>query len=298
MLWIMIESLIHKELVVYTVLFSLNLWVNNLLPSMFLFFVISDVLVEYHITNYIPCFVKNTFTSLFNVSDAVVSIFFLSCISGFPSNARMIRKMYDNGYISLDEVNHALIFTHFSNPLFILSTVAVLFLHHEEYGIIILISHYLGNIILGIIARRYSVCSSFDYTEKSFKSQKFNIILIRAIKKAIDSLLFIFGTLTFFLIIASFLISFLNISMYSGAILKGILEITMGLKQLSMLDISDVYKVVISSMFLSFGGFSVHIQVLSQFVDVDVSYQKFFVARVCHAIVSGFVCFLLFYIFL
>ena len=71
----------------------------------------------------------------------------------------------------------------------------------------------------------------------------------------------------------------------------------MGLQSLSLLSISDCYKVVIATMFISFGGLSVHLQVLSQLVDTDISYQIFFIARIFHALISGGIVYLLFQIF-
>ena len=160
MLFMLMGVFYYKSLVYDTISYSLNLWVHNLIPSMFPFFVISDILIHYRIIDYIPYFIKKAFCFLFNISDTLVMIFFLSCLSGFPSSARIISTLYKNNDISLDEANHALIFTHFSNPLFILSTVAVLFLHNESYGYIILVSHYLGNIILGILTRKRFMSST------------------------------------------------------------------------------------------------------------------------------------------
>lgn len=291
---LLLEVLFHKSLVFETISYSLNTWVTTLIPSMFPFFVISDILISYHITNYIPKIVKKTLTKLFRVSEPVLSIFFLSCLSGFPSNARNTRTLYDKQMISKEEASQALIFTHFANPLFILSTIAVFFLHNEKYGYIILISHYLGNICLGIITRFMRKSYNTNYNPPPEKSQNFSTILMKAIKSSIDTLLMILGTLTCFLVLSSLIIKHLPISSYNSSLIKGILEITMGLKSLSLLNISDCYKVVISTMFISFGGLSVHLQVLSQLVDTDISYQPFFIARIFHALISGGICYLLY----
>ena len=151
---------------------------------------------------------------------------------------------------------------------------------------------FLGNVILGFVTRKYSYYHYIDYTEKSYKCQSFSSVLIQSIKRAIDSLLLILGTITCFFIVSSFFIQRIHLDSYSSSIVKGILEITMGLRELSILSISDIYKVVISTMFLSFGGFSVHLQVLSQITDTDISYFPFFVSRIVHAILSGGISFL------
>ena len=294
MILMLFMVLLNKSLVFNSVLYSLDIWVKNLIPSCFPFFVISDILVNYHITNYIPKWIKKTLGNLFLVSESVITIFFLSILSGFPSNARIARMLYDNGEINAKEASHALIFTHFSNPLFVLSTVSVLFLHQEKYGLVILISHYLGNVILGLLGRDTSFEFQYDYTEKLEKSQSFSIVFIKAISRAIDTLFLIFGTLTCFYIFSSLLLNYFNFDAYAGAIIQGILEMTSGLKAISILNIPDIYKVVISSMFLSFGGLCVHLQVMSQLIDSDISYHPFLVARIFHAFISGFICYFIY----
>ncbi len=293
---LLIEILVHKVLVFNTIAYSLEIWVNSLIPTMFPFFVISDILIHYHVTNYIPRFIKKTFCKLFHVNENVVTIFFLSCLSGFPSNARNTKSYYEQGLITKEEASHALLFTHFSNPLFILSTVAIFFFQKEQYGYIILASHYLGNVIIGLFTRT-NHSSNFNYTLVKEESQSFSTTLISAIRSSIDTLLLILGTLTSFLIIASLIIESFHFAPYPSTMMKGILEITMGLKNLSLLNISDLYKVVIATMFISFGGFSVHLQVISQLVDTDIPYQPFFIARIFHAIISGGICYLLFILF-
>lgn len=294
---VLFEIIFNRTIVFDTISYSLSMWINSIIPSLAPFFIISDILINYDITNYIPRKIKKLFRKIFNVSDNVLTIFFLSIISGFPSNARNVRTMYEMELITSTEASHALTFTHFSNPLFILGTVSVFFLHNDTYGLIILISHYLSNIILGVMLRKYNTISNINYTPKQNKSKNFPSIFINSIKRAIDTLLTILGTLTCFLVLSSIIINRLNLNLYNSTIFKGILEITMGLKSLSLLSIPDIYKVVISTMFISFGGLSVHMQVLSFLIDTDISYKPFFIARVFHTIISGTISYLL-YLFL
>ena len=288
------EMLFNKTLVFDTISYSLNIWVNTLIPSMFPFFVISNILISYNITNYIPKIIKQIFCKIFNVREEIISIFFLSLFSGFPSNAINTKNLYNKKQITTKEAAHALTFTHFANPLFVLSTVAVLFLNNEKYGYLILFSHYLGNIMVGILFRKYNPTNNINYKPNINKSQSFSNALIKAIKSSIDTLLLILGTLTCFLILASLIINKLNINPYLSSIIKGILEMTMGLKSISLLIIPDIYKVVISTMFISFGGLAIHLQVLSQLIETDITYQPFFVARLIHSIISGLISYSLF----
>lgn len=292
-----IEVLLNKSLVFETISYSLEIWVNNLVPTMFPFFIISDILISYHITNYIPKFLKKYLKSIFNVSEQCISIFLLSIFSGFPAGARNVRTLYDKKLISSSEANRILMFNHFANPLFVLGTVGVLFLNNELYGYLILLSHYMGNIIVGILFRNIYYSDNINYKLVIDKSQNFSSVLIKAIKSSIDTLLLILGTLTCFLIISSLIINKINVNCYLDAIIKGILEMTMGLKSISLLHIDPVYKVVISTMFISFGGFAVHLQVLSQLVDTNISYRPFLLARMLHALISGGIGYVLYCFF-
>lgn len=286
----------NKYLILDTVNYSLDIWINSLVPVMFPVFVISDVLISFNITNYIPKFIKKSFRWLFNVSENGLSIFFLSMLSGFPSNARITAKMVSGGVISEDEAGKILAFTHFSNPMFVISTIGVIFLGNAGYGYVILLSHYLGNVIIGLFLRNGTYTKHINYKANSDKSQSFSKVLTGAIKSSIDSLLLILGTLTCFLIVSSLVVNLFALSDYTSAIVKGILEMTMGLKAVSRLIIPDIYKVVISCIFISFGGLAVHMQVISQIVDSKIEYLNFFVARIWHGVISGIVCYVLFII--
>ena len=41
--FVLIELLIKKEIIYDSVIYALNMWVNNLIPALFPFFIISDI---------------------------------------------------------------------------------------------------------------------------------------------------------------------------------------------------------------------------------------------------------------
>ena len=292
-LFLLVQIIIKKSLVFDSINYALNIWVNNLIPTLFPFFIISDILINYKFTDYIPRIFRKICKYLFNITDNMITILLLSIISGFPSNARNTRTLYDNGEISLDEANHILIFSHFSNPLFILTTVAIFFFNNQSLGIILLVSHYLSNFILGILFRKY-----FNHDENIVSNTKvvknyFGNVFIGAIKKSIDTILLICGIVTVFMLLSSIISNTFNFNIYNSMLIKGILEITIGIEALSKLGLSMTYKAVIASCFLAFGGMSVHMQVMSQIVDTDIKYKYFFIGRIYQTIISGIITYLI-----
>lgn len=286
------ELIINKNMIFDVVYYSLDIWVKSLIPSLFPFFVISDILINYNVTSYIPKFIKRFFRWIFNTEDNVITIFFLSLLSGFPMGARNIRTYYDNGLITSEVGNKALVFTHFANPVFVITILGSIFLGDVRLGYIILLSLYISNIILGILVRGND--SHNDCNITTFKSQSFGVLFINSIKRSIDTLFLILGILTCFLIMASIFINLLNINGYNAVIIKGIMEITMGLKDLGMCNISDLYKVVIGSFFVTFGGISVHMQVISQIINTDIKYKYFLMGRIIGSMLAVIISYILY----
>ena len=285
-LFVLYQVVVKKTMVYDSVNYALNIWVKNLIPTLFPFFVISDVLINYNFTAYIPSFFKRLCKSLFNITDNMITILILSVISGFPSNARNTRTLYDKGMISLDEANHILIFSHFSNPLFILTTVAVFFFENKDVGWILLISHYLSNFLLGIMFRKYFKHKNL-VNEVSDMKLDFGNVFVGAIRKSIDTVLLICGIVVIFMMLSSIVNDVFSFNIYNSMIVKGILEITIGIEALGKLGVSLIYKAVIASCFLAFGGLSVHMQVMSQITETDIKYRYFFIGRLFQMILSG-----------
>ena len=292
-LFVLLELFIKKKVIYSAILYALNIWVKVLIPSLFPFFIISDILINYNITSYIPRFFKSTLKKLFNISDNQITILLLSMISGFPSNARNTRTLYDNNLITLEEADHILMFSHFANPMFILTTIALFFFKNKEIGIILFISHYLSNMILGFLIRSNKKYK--DNNQVSMNTDSFGNIFVKSIKKSIDTILMICGILVVFMMLANIVITTFNFNVYNAAIIKGIFEITIGIEAICKLNISNIYKCVISSCFLAFGGISVHMQVLSQIANTKIKYSYFLLGRIYQLIISGIITFIICY---
>ena len=291
-IFFLIEFFINRRLVFDTVSFSLNIWVSSIIPSLFPFFVISDILNSYNAINYIPNFIKRIFKRLFNISNNALFIFFISMLSGFPSNARNIKNLYIDNKISKEEAEHLLLFTHFSNPIFILGTLVIIFFDNKDLGILILISHYLPNFIIAIFFRKLNLPKD-NYNINNNNVNSFGKVFSKAIKNSTDSILMIAGTLSVFLIVSTIIINFFNFNSINSLLIKSILEITSGLKEISTISFSNSTLIIMSSCILSFGGLSVHMQVMNELNETDINYKNFFIGRIFQTFLSLIVSYII-----
>lgn len=289
-LYISLQVLMNSSSVVKSVIFSIDIFKNNVFPSLFPFMVLSSLLINYGFVEFSAKLFKKLMNKLFKMNENGAFIFIMSMLSGFPSNSKYTRELYLNGALNEQEATKILMFTHFSNPLFILGTVGA-FLKSKQLAIIVLIAHYITNIILGLLFRNISPSSDTKIqTARTIKS--FGNALREAILSAINTSLLILGTMTVFLVLTTIINQQLSLPAFFQTLLNGFFEMTQGLKYASLLDIDIKTKAILMTMFLSFGGLSVHMQVLSIISDTKIQYIPFLIARILHMAISGLLVFL------
>lgn len=300
-----IQILFLSNDIIITIRTAIDIWINNIFPSLFPFFVLSNFLIHYGFVEFLSELLK-PITKFLKLSPSSSFIIVMSLISGFPSNAKYTKELVLNNLINEEEASKILTFTHFSNPLFILGTVATAFLQNKEVGFLILIIHYITNIIIALIFRNYYTSNNLDSKvslktainnmhKKRISSKKtFGSIMQESLMNTIQTLVLILGTITFFLVITTIIDKNININAYYQSILNGFLEMTQGLKYVSILDIPLKLKSILTVMILSFGGLSVHFQIISIISDTKIKYLPFLTARVLHAAISGILVFLFF----
>ena len=298
--------LTESKAVMEAILFSFQIWKNNIFPSLFPFFLLSELLIQYGFVEFLGELLKPVMNRIFRISNQAAFIFVMSIISGFPSNAKYTKALLEEHKINEKEATKILTFTHFSNPLFILGTVSITFLGNREVGFLILFCHYITNLILGLLFRNYYPSPKTDcrvsirkaITNMTLARQKkkvsFPLILTNALNHTIQTLLFILGVTTTFLIITTLINQHITLSTFHQSILNGFFEMTQGLKYVSLLNIPLKIKGILTVMILSFGGLSVHMQLIGILSKSKIRYFPYFTARVLHATIASLMFFFLF----
>jgi len=271
--------------------FSLNVFKTSIFPSLFPFFVISSLLINYGLVELLSKNLNFLMTKIFKTNSNNSFVFVMSILSGFPSSAKYAHLLLNNGQIDERDVNKIILFSHFSNPLFILTTLSNSFLKNKNVGYLILFAHYIGNIIIGLLFRNYNISYISKNNISSKKPLNFGLSLTNSIKGAIDSLLLILGTMTTFIVLTTIINKIIPLNNLTQSILNGLFELTQGLKSISMLNIPLRYKSSICSFLISFGSLSVHAQVLSL---VKIKYSNYLICRILHGLISFLITFLLF----
>ncbi|MBP3461454.1 MAG: hypothetical protein J6K21_03485 [Bacilli bacterium] len=286
----------NSDIVINTVIYSVNLFKKSIFPSLFPFFIISELLINYGFVEYISNIFKPFMNKIFKINSKCSFILFMSMISGFPSNSKYTKDLYLRGEINELEASKILMYTHFSNPLFIMGAISITFLNDKKAGFIILIIHYLTNFIIGFLFRnilKTPINNSISIQKKE-KELSFSSILSKAIINSFSTLFLILGTIIIFLIVTNLIDQILPLNPYFKAIISGILEMSGGINNISLLNIPLKNKCTLIGMVLSFGGLSVHMQIKSILSDTKIKYYPFFIARLIHSSITGIIIYFLF----
>lgn len=292
-IFFLINFLLKSEILINTFFNTTKLWFYNLFPTIFVFFIITDILNNYNFPHYISSIFGKVFYKIFKIPQEASYIIFMSMTSGFPGNSKLIKEQLDKQTINSYDATKILTMTHFSNPLFIIYTVGINFFHDKKIGIIILLSHFITNFIVGFLFR--NIYKS-NYALKPLKKESpipFMTLLKNSISNTFKTVIIVYGIVIFFSIINVTINEYLNLLPFTNMLFNGLLEITNGLNLLSTLSLPKIQASVIATFMISFGGFSIHMQVMSILNKYQINYYIYLIARIIHAALSSLIVFLL-----
>lgn len=288
----------YSNYVIDSVIFSISIWKDNLFPTLFPFFIISNLLIQYGFVDKISNIFGRFMISIFHLPKEACFPLFISLFSGFPSGAKTTFDLVKNNVLTEEQASRLITFTHYSNPLFILGFIGTIIFGNQKIGFIILISHILSGLLVGILFRPRKVLYNNSKNINVVNGKiSFGKVLKDSIFNSLEIMFLLLGIVTVFLILTTILTELFSYNDLINAVIGGILEMTQGVKNVGLLPISLLSRMILITVFISFGGFSIHIQVLSIISDAKIKYKYFFVARILHSIFASILVFI-FYILL
>lgn len=131
--------------------YGFSVWAKIVLPSLFVFFILTTLLQQNKKTQTLFNKVNLVFNKLYKTHGPSGYIFFMSIISGYPIGAKLISEFYNSKQISYLDCKKILAFSSTSGPMFVLGSVASVMLNNFKIGIVILASHYIATLLNGLL---------------------------------------------------------------------------------------------------------------------------------------------------
>lgn len=294
---------------------GLALWAKNVLPTLFPFFVATELLCQTNFTYILGKLLNKLIKPIFNLPGESVIAIILGTISGYPIGAKVVCNLKNQKIITKIEAERLIAFTNNSGPLFILGTVGITLFHNKHLGIILLISHIFSSLTVGYLFRFWKRNKlDVNFREIHFNSKLSPIkiseigeILGNAIKKSISSILSVGGFIVLFSVILSILensgiLDIINMFLYqfgiskeiSSAIFTGIIDVTNGVNLSSSIYTSlPTLSILLTSFLLGFGGISVLLQVYSIISKENISVKPYLLGKLLQGFLSILFTFIL-----
>ena len=306
---------------------GIQLWGNIVFPSLFPFFILAEMMFSLGIVHFIGVLFEPIMRPLFRVPGVGGFVLSMGIVSGFPAGAKFTARLKQEKQISAIEAERLVSFTNSSNPLFMSGAIAVGLFHNPSLAILIMASHYLGNLFVGFTMRfhgqkkekfakhktSFSLSQAFHemHIKRTIDRRPFGKKLSDAVNSAMQTMLMIGGFITLFSVLNNVLsyihaIDFLAfifanvLSLFSipeelsVPFLAGLLEITNGSKLVSETEnVSLLHQMMIISFILGFNGFSIQAQVASLLAEAQIRFLPYFAARILHGLYAVFFTFVL-----
>ena len=256
---------------------GLNIWFFQLLPTLLPFMILSNILLSDPVQEYIFARMSPLRAKKIRILFAVLA----GLTFGLPIGAKMAKDLYQKNLIDAREGQILLNHCNLIGPSFVGSYVLTKKLDLSDLFGISLLLLYLPHILC-------LVC--FFSKKEATTEQKIHIM------NGFETITILGGYLILFGIFCAFVkeIQFLPTGL--RACILAFLEITIGIHEISILEISGMVKYLCAIPLLSFGGLCTAMQTWSVCMGAPFSMRNYIKERLLFALISGLLTILYFFI--
>lgn len=316
--------LINPRETVAAASFGFKLWYIAVLPALFPFFVVSELLVSLRFVHLLGVWLEPIMRPLFNLPGSSSLVVVMGFTSGFPVGALLTRQLYEQKLLSDNEAERLVSFTNNCSPLFIIGAVGVGMFGSPTIGYWLAAGHYLSNLIVGLLLRfrsggvdlRSKLPASISPVPVSNPEiDGIGKILGRSVHGAINNILAVGGFIVVFSVLTRLLCAwgvigfiaqvltnifgFINLTYpLAYGLCMGFFEITLGSQAAATSIVGNLFpSLVVVSFILAFSGLSIIAQVMSIVAGIPVRFWFYIRARVAQLCLSGIIVFFIYKFF-
>lgn len=244
---------------------GLLLWWDALLPTLLPFMIISGLIIRLRITRILSYLFYPVIKKLLPVSKEGCYPVFIGFLAGYPVGAKTTADLVLQSSLSLKEAQLLCAFTNNASPMFVLGFIASAKLLSPQIGLWILLilnlASYLSALLCYHLSCKLHQCStSCRYAHEISRTEAsphFQFTMLDdAILSAFEVVTKVGGYIVLFSVLASFLSNLPLGNASLTACLTGVLEITTGIQNISILSIPSEIKLVLITTITAFGGLS------------------------------------------
>ncbi len=280
-LFALLMILKNSELAIQSVQKGLRLCAVTVIPSLFPFMVISEVLVAVGFGNLLGRLVEKPFCRFFGISAPGASAVLLGATCGFPIGAKTAMALYNRGAISAKECSRLLAFCNIPSSGFVISVVGVSLFVDRRFGIFLYFSALMAALLCGLIFRPKRQKESTFVPRLPHKDTIGISTFTAAVSSATSSMLSVCAYVIFFSAVVgclSYAISDLSLPPSWGTFLYGLFEISSGVNAAATAE-NTLLGSCLCGWAVGWSGLSVHFQIVSLCSGRGLSFLPYFLSK-------------------
>lgn len=281
----------HTNDAKYAVQKGLKLCADSVLPVLFPFFVLSDLWIRCGAAGQAALFFAPLIEKGFHLPGSCASALLLGCIGGYPVGARTASQLYQDGALSKDTAEQALMFCNNAGPSFIIGVVGFGVFQSAAAGILLYAIHLLSAIGIGILFRPKKTV--YDYPSNHAPKESFLSACKNSIAEAGKTALTVCTFILFFSLLTTCASSLFSPSIFFDLVFPGLLEITSGFHALCAAYLHPRINFVISAFLLGVGGCCVLLQSVTFTEAAGLSCRKMLIGKGLQGLVSALAAYIL-----
>lgn len=242
---------------------GLLLWFNIILPTLLPFIIVSNLIIQLHLTVYFSKLFYRFFHFIFGVTNEACYPIILGMLTGLPLGAKACADLTKSRRISCMEGQYLLCFCNNASPVFIISYIAISSLNIPHMQYILLLIIYAASIATAftyrILHSNTPESTSITTEEITGHTQVKKITFSTIDQSILDSFEVVTkvgGYIILFSILANVFLDISNSDPIISNLIVGILEITNGVNSISALTLALNTKIILIITMTAFGGLS------------------------------------------
>ena len=262
---------------------GLSLAAVQALPALFPFFVVSGLLVRCDTARLSPLLAK-PLARLYGLPPEAAPALVLGLIGGYPVGAATACALLSEGVLSREAAERVNRFCNCASPGFCVGLVGLGVFGSAQAGAMLYGIHIISALIVGLFFARTPL-SALSQRIHNRNRTSFPSIFCASVQQAASTALTVTAFLTMFPSCCGCFAVFALLPY--GNVLDGMIELTNGLDELTVLTLPRRTRLTLASFLLGFGGLAVQFQVRALAEAHDLPAHGLFAAKLLHGTLAA-----------
>lgn len=291
----------NSELAVRYMAYGLRLCSVSVIPALFPFMVLSELIVATGAVQLIGRLLARPFRFFFGIGGEGAGAALLGWLCGFPVGVRAAVSLCRRGCLDTRELSRLLILSSIPSSAFLIGTVGISLFGDRTLGVLLYAITILSSLLIGVGAHAIDLVKAKRGRASAYRISLSPAISIEprrtprsgvtvftdAVVSSVGATLQICAFVLFFSVLSgtlSCLFSALALPSTLSCLLFGLLELTGGTAKAA--ELSLPLSEILCAFFVGWSGLSVHCQLMSLCSSVKVSLRSYWLAKCLHGLLN------------